>query len=61
MKQNNTGLCCFRDLLQTLVDSVKECSAEVKSVVTKVNETLQDGSVKSEEKLSECLAKSKFV
>ena len=58
---NSKDLFNFRDILQTLVSSVKDCTAEVKGVVVMVNETLQDGTLKSEEKLREYLERSKII
>ena len=54
-------LLCFRDILQTLATTVQDCTAEVKGIAVMVNETLQDGALKSEEKLKEYLEKSEFL
>ena len=54
-------LLCFRDILQTLAITVQDCTAEVKGIAVMVNETLQDGTLKSEEKLKEYLEKSEFL
>ena len=44
-----------------LATTVQDCTAEVKGIAVMVNETLQDGTLKSEEKLKEHLEKSKFL